>query len=252
MKNTRSVAAMAIVMAGAALASAGAYAQSKPIQSWQPAQHQEPDPAKRVPQASQSAPVDTQAQPLQQVDAAQPQRYAAERPYTAQSAAPAREEEDRGGFFAGVQGGKGWVYEDVDQSALSVNAGYRWQAGPVSLVGVEVAGGRLDSTTDDGWRYGKVEFGSVGANARFNFGRTSPVYALVRAGYWAADDSESGMDVDGAYVGLGLGYDVSRHFNLSLVYTNYVYFEDYYWEGDDFYYDINRADTLMLGAEARF
>lgn len=60
------------------------------------------------------------------------------------------------------------------------------------------------------------------------------------------------MDVDGAYLGLGLGVDISRNFNLSLVYTNYVYFEDYYWEGDEFYYDINRADTLMLGAEVRF
>jgi hypothetical protein len=35
-----------------------------------------------------------------------------------------------------VQGGKGWVYEDVDQTALMVNAGYRWQAGVVTLVGI--------------------------------------------------------------------------------------------------------------------
>jgi hypothetical protein len=35
-------------------------------------------------------------------------------------------------------------------------------------------------------------------------------------------------------------------------YTNCVYFAGYYWEGDDFYYDLNRADTLTLGAGFRF
>lgn len=60
------------------------------------------------------------------------------------------------------------------------------------------------------------------------------------------------MDVDGGYFGLGLGVDVNRHFNLSLVYTNHLYFDDYYWEGGDLYYDISSADTLMLGAEVRF
>ena len=248
MKNTRSVAAMAAVFAGAVMASAGVHAQSKPIQSWQPGQHEEPDPAKRVPQPQQQAPTSQQAQPAPRP----PSVVVRQEPYTAEQSAPAHYEEGRGGFFLGVQGGKGWVYEDVDQSALAVNAGYRWQAGAVSLIGIEVASGRLGSTEDDGWRYGKVEYDSIGVNARFNFGRTSPVYGLVRAGYWAADESDSGMDVDGGYFGLGLGVDINRYFNMSLVYTNYVYFNDYYWEGDDFYYDINRADTLMLGAEVRF
>lgn len=144
------------------------------------------------------------------------------------------------------------MYEDVDQSALAVNAGYRWQAGAVSLIGIELASGRLDGTEDDGVAYGKVEYASIGANARFNFGRANPVYGLVRAGYWAAEDDELGMDVDGAYFGVGLGVDVTRNFNLSLVYTNYVYFNEYYWDDGDFYYDANRADTLMFGAEVRF
>jgi hypothetical protein len=242
MNKTRSAAAMAVVVAGAVMASTGAHAQSKPIQGWQPGQHEQPDPAKRVPQVAQPAVAgESVPQP-----AMQPQSYTAQ-----PQPAPMRHEEDRGGFFLGVQGGKGWVYEDVDQSALAVNAGYRWQAGAVSLIGIEVASVRLDSTTDDGWRYGKVEYRSIGANARFNFGRNSPVYALVHGGYWAADDSDAGMDVDGGYFGLGLGVDVTRHFNLSLVYTNYVYFND--WEGDGLQYDdITRADTLMLGAEVRF
>ena len=249
MKKTRPVATVAAVITLAAMASV-AHAQTKPVQGWQPPQHEEPDPAKRVPEARQTVDGAGTPQPYAQPQAVQPQAVQSQA-YDAEQSAPARYEDGRGGFFVGVQGGKGWVYEDVDQSALAVNAGYRWQAGAVSLIGVEVATGRLDSTTDDGWSYEKVEYGSVGVNARFNFGRSSPVYGLVRAGYWSAD-SDAGMEVDGGYFGLGLGADINRHFNLSLVYTNYVYFEDYYWEGDDFYYDINRADTLMFGAEVRF
>jgi len=250
MKLIRPVAATAAVIA--AFAAAAVHAQTKPVETWQPSQHQEQDPAKRVPQVPQEAMTDPRVTPQPQPVDARSQAHAARPSHAGQQPAPVRREEDRGGFFAGVQGGKGWVYEDVDQSALAVNAGYRWQAGPVSLIGIEVAGGRLDGTTDGGYDYGKVRYASIGANARFNFGRTSPVYALVRAGYWSGEDNDFGADADGAYVGLGLGVDVTRNFNLSLVYTNYVYFNELYWEGDDLHYDINRADTLMLGAEARF
>ena len=164
--------------------------------------------------------------------------------------APASEryEEGRGGFFLGVKGGKGWVYDDVDQSAREINAGYRWQAGAVALVGIELARGELGDTRKDGWHYDEVDYGSIGVNARFNFGRNSPVYGLVRAGYWSAEEG-GGMDVDGGYFGVGLGVDVNRHVNLGLTYTNYVYFDSYYSYND---YEISRADTLMLGAEVRF
>ncbi len=243
MKNTRPAAAMAVVLAGAVLATAAANAQTKPIEAWQPTQGQEPDPAKRVPQPATTGDGTAQPQPA----AAQPQPQP--QPDATEPSASSGHEEDRGGVFLGAQGGKGWVYDEVDQSAFAVNAGYRWQAGAVSLIGVEVAHGRLDSAEHDGWRYDKVDYDSLGVNARFNFGRTSPVYGLVRAGYWRADSA--GQDVDGGYFGLGLGVDVNRHFNLSLAYTNYVYFDDV--EGDGLQYDdVNRADTLMLGAEVRF
>ena len=248
MKNTGLMAAMAAVITGAALASAGAHAQTTPLEVWQPSQRVEMDPAKRVP-ATQPAPTTYDAPQTMtppQSAGAYPQ------PDSAYAPAPVQYEEGRGGFFLGVQGGKGWVYEDVDQSALAVNAGYRWQAGAVTLVGIEVAAGRLDDADHDGVRYGEIDYNSVGVNARFNFGRTSPVYGLVRAGYWAADDNEFGGSVDGGYFGLGLGVDFNRHFNMSVVYTNHVYFNDYYWSDGDFYYDANRADTLMLGAEVRF
>lgn len=158
-------------------------------------------------------------------------------------------DERRGGFFAGVKGGKGWVYDSVDQTAREYSLGYRWQAGPVALVGFELSSGRLDSTTDEGWHYGKVKYASIGANARFNFGRGNPVYGLVRHGYWQADDDDFGVDAEGAYLGLGLGMDFNRHFGMSLVWTSYFYFDDYAY---DYYNEINRGDTLTLGLEARF
>jgi hypothetical protein len=161
------------------------------------------------------------------------------------------EESGRGGFFLGAKGGRGWVYDDVDQSARELNAGYRWQAGSVTLVGIELARGELGAKSEDSVFVSDVDYGSIGVNARFNFGRNSPVYALVRAGYWAAEQKgDDATDVDGGYFGLGLGVDINRHVNLGLTYTNHVYFDSYYWDAG--YYEVNRADTLMLGAEVRF
>ncbi|MEN1960035.1 outer membrane beta-barrel protein [Luteimonas sp. MJ246] len=242
MSKTLSTAALAAVIASAVLASTTVHAQSKPLQN-APPQPRELDPAKRVPPpaAHQHAPQASGQQSVQAQPAAQAQPYA--------PAAPAgvSYEEGRGGFFIGVQGGKGWVYDDIDQSARMVNAGYRWQAGAVTLVGIEVAGGKLDNTTDRGVPYAKVDYASIGANARFNFGRTSPVYALVRAGYFNAEEAGY-ADADGGYVGVGLGVDFNRHFNLNVVYTSYAYFDGYGYD----YENINSADTLMLGAEVRF
>lgn len=260
MKHTGATAVTALVIAAAAAVPFSAQAQTKPVQNWTPPATQEMDPAKRVPATVQPAPVAAQdPQPAAAAEAApvaQPaqQAWQAPQPYGSQGqeAAPERVdyETGRGGFFLGVKGGKGWVHDDVDQSAREISAGYRWQAGAVALVGIEVAGGKLSSTTEGVWRYDAVDYGSIGVNARFNFGRHSPVYALVRAGYMAAEDSYG--DVDGGYVGVGLGVDFNRHFNMSLTYTNYVYFNDLYWEDDTLVYDADRADTLMLGAEVRF
>lgn len=244
MSMNRLAAGLAAVMVGAVLASAGAHAQTKPVQGWTPPQGQELDPAKRLP-------ADT-GQVVQPQAPQQGQPYAPQQgqPYATHQAhvefAPAAYERGRGGFFIGVQGGKGWVYEDVDQSARAVSAGYRWQAGPVALVGIEVARGQLSDTTDALGHVPEVDYASIGVNARFNFGATNPLYGLVRAGYMGAESE--GVDVDGGYFGIGLGVDFNRHFNMSLVYTNYVYFDDYYWNEDDF----SRADMLLLGVEARF
>ncbi|WP_028917777.1 hypothetical protein [Pseudoxanthomonas sp. J35] len=153
------------------------------------------------------------------------------------------------GFFAGVQAGQGWVYEDVRQDFASGNFGYRWLAGDVSLVGFELGGGRLDQRTTESGLFPSIRYANIGANARFNFGERNPWFAIARLGYWTADDD---VDVDGAYASFGIGVDANRHFSVSLVYTRYAYATDYYYNGDYYDTEINSADTVTLGIEGRF
>lgn len=169
---------------------------------------------------------------------------------------PREREQPRGGFFVGAQAGAGWVYEDVDQRMLGLNAGYRWQTGPIAQVGVELAGGQLQDTDHQGWSYPGVNYASVGVNARINFGRDSAWFGIVRGGYWYAEpDKQTYFDysyMDGGYAGLGIGVDINRHFNLQLMYTAYLYSNSYYYDYDDDGYRINRADVLSVGGEVRF
>ena len=250
MSKKLSAAVAAAMMTGALMASTAAYAQTKPIQA-PPPPPTEMDPAKRVPPAAATRGQESGTAVPEAATPPPAQRYPASQQYHGAASADASWEAGRGGAFLAAQGGRGWVYDGVGQNALAVSAGYRWQAGPVWLVGVEAAAGRLGSTTDEGRSFAEVKYASIGVNARFNFGRASPVYGLLRAGYFSADEKDFGS-ADGGYAGLGLGVDVGRHFNMSLVYTNYVYFNELYWEGGDLYYDASRADTLMLGAEVRF
>lgn len=205
-------------------------ATEAPVQGDQPAQTLSPT----APQASATP---------------QPQHYAAPSP----SYAPAPD--DQGGFFIGVQGGRGWIYDDIEQRATAVSAGYRWQTGSWAQVGVEISGGRLDETREDGYLIPEATFGAIGANARFNFGG-SRWFAVARGGYFSADQDTSYGDfsTDGGYAGLGIGVDINRHFNITLAYTAYVYADEYNYDDCDDYDDceFNRADTVMLGVEARF
>lgn len=233
----------------AATASFTAHAQTKPVE---PApQAYQLDPAKRVqPQpATTSEPAPGSSTAVQQQDyATQATTQAGDASVPAPSATyEAYRRESQGGFFLGAQVGRGEVYDGVDQDATQINAGYRWQAGGVTLLGLEVAGGQLDD--EDG--FPSVDFASIGFNGRFNFGTGNPVFALVRAGYFNAD-SDAG-DADGGYFGLGLGVDFNRHVNMHVTYTNHAYFDNLECDGSSCTYDdLNSADTLMLGVEARF
>jgi len=163
-----------------------------------------------------------------------------------------KREQPQSGFFVGVQGGAGWVYEDADQRAVSASAGYRWQIQDFAQVGIELGAGKLRETHDKDFLVPEVRFTNIGANARFSFGRNSAWFGTVRAGYWRAksDDYWGKVSTDGLYGGVGVGVDVSRHFNLQLMYTGYLYSADYNYNDEE--YEVNGADTLTLGAEVRF
>ncbi|RZZ89614.1 outer membrane beta-barrel protein [Pseudoxanthomonas winnipegensis] len=181
---------------------------------------------------------------------------------------PREQPRNASGAFIGVQAGKGWVYEDVDQTMFGLTAGYRWRAGSVSLIGIEAAAGKLEERKRQDDKYGASDFYSLGAIARFNFGRRSPWFALARLGYWYGNTTQydtlgryyrpdgssyikydsSREHVYGAYAGFGIGVDLNRHTSLSLNYTGYVYSNSYDYDE----YDPNYADALNLGLEVRF
>lgn len=215
----------------------------------QKAQQQQPPPPAQPTNANgtQAAP------PVVQIDG---QTDAAPAPKPAPAAVrPRKVERIQSGAFVGVQGGKGWIYDDVDQDMWGASAGYRWRAGSVTLVGVEVAGGHLERTGSDDIFVDDVEFVSVGGTARFNFG-DSPMFAVARLGYWSAKTNGGhGERVDGGYAGAGLGVDLGRHASLSLVYSAYVYANSYYYNDSRYEYygtEVNRADMVNLGVELRF
>jgi hypothetical protein len=210
---------------------------------------------KQAPQPAPTQPATPTAQPAAATPAPSAPAPAYAAPASHVSPATAPEDEEDGGFFVGVQAGQGWIYEDVEQDAVAVSAGYRWQAGPWTQVGVELSGGRLDETTEGDWRYAKATYKAIGANARMNFG-DSPWFATVRGGYFDAevDGADEEFDADGGYAGVAIGVDINRHFNISLGYTAFVYADDYTYDDcdDDLDCDFNRADMVMLGVEARF
>ncbi|WP_184620921.1 hypothetical protein [Xanthomonas sp. 3058] len=154
------------------------------------------------------------------------------------------------GAFIGVQGGRGEVFDGYKQDMLGFNAGYRWRAGSVTLIGLEASAGRLDRTGNaDDVFVPAVRFAGLGGTARFNFG-DSPLFAVVRVGSWYADVKDMSEEIYGGYAGLGLGVDLGRYASLSVMYTNYIYAKDYYDYSEDI--TINRAEVLNIGAEVRF
>ncbi|MBF6026055.1 outer membrane beta-barrel protein [Lysobacter niastensis] len=187
----------------------------------------------------------------------------------------------RGGFFVAGQAGQatyddsGFDEDSADTRALSL--GYRWQAGSIAQVGVEVGGGRVDEITQDtsftGYYAGSDSYGMdtryahVGANARVSFGQDSRWFAIGRMGYmgyqqdlshsyteyqggqflYSGEDTFS-EDGGGAYFGGGLGMDITPNFNVNVMVNGYAY------SGTDYdgNVDEDTASTTTLGLELRF
>ena len=126
-----------------------------------------------------------------------------------------------GGFFVGADAGSSSRLRGANQQYAAVDMGYRWALGSATLLGFEVAAGK-----------DKERFGSVGLNARFNFGSGNPVFGRVRAGFWGNGGS-GGPFLFGA---IGGGVDVGRHVSLVAAFSTYQH----------------RGETLTAGLEMRF
>ncbi|HEY5805275.1 MAG TPA: outer membrane beta-barrel protein [Lysobacter sp.] len=192
-----------------------------------------------------------------------------------------------GDFFIAGQFGQA-KYDDVglgddtaDTRAFSL--GYRWQAGPVVQVGIEVGAGKVDEVTqefsydggfyDDHTRVGiDARYTHVGANARFNFGQGSRWFAIARGGYMGYEQNvyvdfdssytmpdgtvlvsgssySSSEDGGGVYLGGGIGFDVTPNFNLNVMINGYGFSN---LEGDGWNEDMGTATSTTFGLEARF
>ncbi len=126
-----------------------------------------------------------------------------------------------GGFFVGAEAGRSTSSRGADQQYAGIDFGYRWALGSATLLGFEVAAGK-----------DKERFGSVGLNARFNFGSANPVFGRVRAGFWGNGGS-GGPFFFGA---IGAGVDVGRHVSLVTSFSTYQH----------------RGETLAAGLEISF
>ena len=199
-------------------------------------------------------------------------------------AAPAAQA--KGNFFVAGQAGRATYDESAfDEDSADTSAfsgGYRWQAGPVTQVGVEVGAGKVDEIGQDYYYDGgpsyyetghigmDATYRHVGANARFSFGRDSRWFAIARGGYMSYEQNLSGRYAafyngamvdsmslsendtgSGAYFGAGVGFDVSKNFNVNVMFNGYAYsnFESESGYEDE---DIGTASTTTLGLEVRF
>lgn len=190
-----------------------------------------------------------------------------------------------GNFFVAGQVGQA-EYDDnsIDDNSASTRAfsgGYRWNASPIIQVGVEAGFGQIDEVGGQFYYYdygdGYVETGRLsmeadyrhlGATARFSFGEGSRWFAIVRGGYMAYSmdakvrfethdfgvlvhslEDTASDDGAGGYFGGGVGVDVTKNFNVNLMFNGYAYssFEDDYYSED-----VGTASTTTLGVEVRF
>ena len=202
-------------------------------------------------------------------------------------AAPAAQA--HGNFFVAGQAGHATydeaAFDDESADTGAFSGGYRWQAGAVTQVGVEIGAGKVDEIGQDHYYHAigvngpdyyetghigmDATYRHIGANARFNFGQDSRWFALARGGYMRYEQSLSGSyaayygnnlydsrslssndDGSGAYFGGGIGFDVSKNFSVNLMVNGYAY-SNFESDGYDDT-DIGTASTTTLGLEVRF
>jgi hypothetical protein len=161
-------------------------------------------------------------------------------------------------FFVGAQAGQARFnvdgVDDDKAATQSIDLGYRWQAGPIVQVGVELGAGRIGAVGggyDYGYGYGsqrvrvETRFATLGVNARFQLGRDSRWFALARLGamHYRQDNREDYRYHDsayhqsyrtrdnGAYASAGIGVDITPSFNVSVMVNGYAFADSPYVDG---------------------
>jgi hypothetical protein len=140
--------------------------------------------------------------------------------------------DDEGAFFVNGNFGPSTYYDhgfkDNTDTSEAIRAGYSWQSYKVDF-GVE--GGYVDLGRATGEAYG-VKYSArgkgplAGLNLKYKF--ESKVFISARGGYFRStlDEHVKGYGSDsfhgnGAYVGAGVGYDITPHFSLGLSFDDY-------------------------------
>jgi hypothetical protein len=168
-------------------------------------------------------------------------------------AAFAADNKQQNGWFVGLtyaRSGDARLDDNIKWSTdmTSLSAGYRWAIGSQSAIGVELGGGNSNNKfTLDGMNSISVSVngaqGFLGMNGRTNFGQ-SRAFGLYRLGVYAESVELDGTTYtsDGAvYAGLGIGADLTPHFNIQ---ASYLYLSG---SGGD-----PNRNAIQIGLEYRF
>lgn len=178
-------------------------------------------------------------------------------------------------FFIGAQAGQArFNVEGVDHdnaATQNLSLGYRWQAGPIAQVGIEVGAGQIGEVGSAGYDgYGnqrvqvKTRYTTIGVNARFQFERDSRWFAETRLGamnyrqgnresyfymgYYSGVSAQQTTHTSdtGAYAGAGIGVDIPPNFNITVMFNGYAFPSSPYVDGS------YAASTVTAGLELRF
>ena len=124
-------------------------------------------------------------------------------------------------------------FNDRTDTSAAVRAGYVWHVGDASDVGVEAGYANLGQATDSliynfntVYIKAKLTGPVIGANYKYKF--SNKMFLSIRAGWFRSkfDVSSPGLasqsfSGNGAYSGVGVGYDFTQHFGLGVNFDEY-------------------------------
>ena len=144
---------------------------------------------------------------------------------------------DTGAFFINGNIGQSHFHDksfsDRSDTTIAARVGYVWHVGDASDVGVETgyvdlgqAQDAMVSNFNTIYLKAKLSGPVVGANYKYKF--SNKMFVSVRAGWFRSKFDVSGPGLasqsfsgDGAYGGMGVGYDFTKHFGLGVNFDEY-------------------------------